>query len=88
MTTAQLVNLILDKLRTGRVEFLVISNRPTAAVRFKYGEMTYTALHNENWVEVYKWENGSKVVSVCDNYQAWMDGVLNGKTRNEEGVLA
>lgn len=87
MTTAQLVNRILGKLRTGRVEFLVISNRPSA-VRFQYGGITYTALYNEHQrIDVYRWENGSELVSLCDNYQKWMEGLLNGMVRNDAGEL-
>ena len=88
MTTAQLVNLILDKLRTGRAEFLVINNRPPT-VRFSYAGIEYTVLEIDNGgVEVYRWSNVNRTVPVMDNYQKWMEGVLNGKTRDESGVLA
>jgi hypothetical protein len=87
MNSAQLVNLILAKLR--RVEFLVIQNRPGVAARFLWGGNEYSAavVFNESIV-VYRWviiDNLEK--SVIDNYQRYVEGRLNGLVRNDAGEL-
>jgi hypothetical protein len=84
MNSAELVNLILEKLR--RVKFLVIINR-TSQVRFIWGHNEYTAVVTfDNTVAVYKWVDGG-TECVVDNYQIWVEGMLNGMVRNDAGEL-
>jgi hypothetical protein len=86
LDSADIVNLILAKLR--RVKFLVILNRPPA-VRFEWGGNEYTAVCTfGSDITVYRWVDRSEVVRICDNYQQWVEGVLNGKTRDADGVLS
>lgn len=81
MTTAQLVNLILDKLRTGRVEFVEFVTE-YVGVKFDYGSRRYLVVADGDSVRVFVG------ITLVDDYSCWIEGVLNGKTRNEEGVLA
>ena len=84
MNSAELVNLIIEKLR--RVKFLAITNR-TSQVSFVWGHNEYTAVVTlDNTIAVYKWiDGGSKCV--IDNYQIWVEGMLNGLVRNDAGEL-
>ena len=84
MNSAELVNLILEKLR--RVKFLVIVNR-TPQVRFVWGHNEYTAVVSfDGYIAVYKWVDGG-TECVIDNYQIWVEGMLNGLVRNDAGEL-
>jgi hypothetical protein len=88
MTTAQLVNLILDKLRTGRVEFLhIVSNG--YSLDFRYGGLCYSCEWDAGSVRVNvgRWHE-NKTHTTSDNYSRWIEGVLNGKIRDENGVLS
>ena len=87
MKTAELVNLILDKLRTGRVEFIRIDNDFDSdfnVIEFKYGGNDYRAVTDSEEIIVTR-ITGNLVV---DSYSQWVEGVLNGKTRDEAGVLS
>ena len=83
MNSAELVNLILEKLR--RVEFLLIQNRPSN-VRFSWGGNEYTAVAQfDDYISVYRWVGqGSCTI---DNYQMHVEAMLNGKVRNDAGEL-
>jgi len=84
MNSAELVNLILGKLR--RVKLLVIQTR---AARFVIGSNEYTAaVCFDGSIVVYRWvviDNVEK--NVIDNYQIWVEGLLNGLARNDDGEL-
>jgi hypothetical protein len=86
MTTAELVNLILDKLRTGRVTFIAITeleyDDPCGCMRIEYGGNSYDICHDP--------EADSVLVThdfITDNYSRHLEGILNGHVRNEEGEL-
>lgn len=84
MNSAELANLILEKLR--RVTFLVIQNRPATTVRFRWGGNEYTAvLLSDNSIAVYRWIGQG--ACIVDNYQRHVEGRLNGKVRNDAGEL-
>lgn len=87
MSTAMLVNLILSKLRTGRVDFVTIGE---VYVVIDYGCQRYqVVIGNEEpskSIGVVRLE-GSSHSPVYDYYSRWIEGVLNGKTRDEQGVL-
>lgn len=81
MTAADMVNLILAKFRTGKVEFHHIED---SEVSFSIGPQQYLFLVFCNCEVVYHRVDG---VNVLDNYSQWVEGVLQGKTRDENGVL-
>lgn len=95
MTTADLVNLILNKLRTGRVEFLDISslehNRKElfSVVEMFYGGNIFDVRCREESIAVsvrqIQRDQGPLTVT---HYSQWLEGVLNGKTRNDAGELS
>ncbi len=86
MTSAALVNMVISKLRTGTVEFLEISNRTPPCVSFVYASIKYTIWCDALGIEVHRHlEDGDGCV--CDSYQIWMEGVLNGRVRTESGEL-
>jgi hypothetical protein len=86
MTTAELVNLILARLVTSKVTFLDISYQ-YHGVRFWFANNVYQTVVHDQSVEVWKVDHVSGGMSK-DNYSQWVENVLNGKTRNEEGVLS
>ncbi|MFY8201470.1 MAG: hypothetical protein ACOVLE_12410, partial [Pirellula staleyi] len=78
-------NLILEKLR--RVDFLVIQNRPSVAVRFVWGGNVYAAKVNfDGFVIVYRWM-GPLLSSFDDIYRLRVEDMLNGFVRNDAGEL-
>ena len=87
MTTAELVNLIQDRLINAKVTFVDISYgiNSQSLVRFRYGGVTYDA---GNLFGV------SSAIRVCltngttDSYSQWVEGVLNGGARNDAGVVS
>jgi hypothetical protein len=81
LSTAEIVNRILDKLRTGRVEFLEI-NSSLGVVSFLYGGVEYTANFESKPITIYR------DILQTDHYTAWLEGILNGKTRDADGVLS
>lgn len=83
MSCEDLVNLILEKLRTGRVRF-VRFNIDEQRVRFLYGCVEYVAGFSTALSQVLVLVDGITE----DNYSKWMEGVLNGKTRDDQGVLS
>jgi hypothetical protein len=83
MNSAQLVNLIIEKLR--RVEFLDIETRPKIAIKFLWGHKKYLAFESEGYVTV---RNIVHNVLVSDDiYTERIEGMLNGLVRNEDGEL-
>ena len=82
MSREDLVNLIIEKLRTGRVSFVEFVTG-YVGVRFDYGSKRYIAVADGEYVNVFVRE-GFEI----DNYSRWVEGVLNGKTRDECGVLS
>jgi len=86
MTTAELLNLIKDKLVTSEVIFLDVNYR-FVGVKFWFAHNVYQAVVHGQSVEVWRVDhvNGGML---NDNYSQWVENVLNGKTRNEEGVLS
>ena len=84
MESAELVNLILEKLR--RVDFLVIQNRPFFVVRFRWGGNVYTAkVCVDDSIDVYRCVGQGEYRT--DNYQQYVQDLLNGKVRNDAGQL-
>lgn len=85
MDSAELVNLIFEKLR--RVTLLKIHNRPSVAVSFIWGGNKYTAKVNfDGFVVVYRWV-GALLSSFDDMYRLRVENMLNGFVRNDEGEL-
>ena len=84
MDSAELVNLILEKLR--RVDFLVIQNLPFVVVRFLWGGNVYTAkVCVDDSIDVYRWVGQGEYRT--DNYQQYVQDLLNGKVRNDAGEM-
>ena len=82
MNSAELVNLILEKMR--RVEFLEIVNNPLL-VKFAWGGNEYTVVeHESERLQVHRWVDGW---SAMDNYQRHVEDRLNGLVRNDAGEL-
>lgn len=81
MTAADMVNLILAKFRTGKVEFHHIED---SEVSFSIGPQQYLFVINGRFNEVFHRVDGLHTI---DNYSQWVEGVLQGKTRDENGVL-
>jgi hypothetical protein len=81
MNSAELVNLILAKLR--RVKFVAIGSNPEyVSVRFIWGGNDYTALVDSNsYIHVYQVLNYSKI------HTERVQGMLNGLVRNDAGEL-
>lgn len=87
MTSAELVNLILEKLTTSKVKFIEI-NREYPSVSFAFGGNEYIAdvpFGMTFRINVIRIEG---VLSTIDNYSRLVEGVLNGKTRNDKGELS
>ena len=82
MNSAQLVNLILEKLR--RVEFVEFT--PTNRVKFIWGDRIYEAVEDRGHISVVNVIGNLWVDS--DNYNRWVEGVLNGKKRDADGNLS
>ena len=79
MTSAELVNLILDKLR--RVKFVAITDQD---VRFTWGFYNYGVVPARNgYVHVYRLPIGMD----SNIYTERIEGMLNGMVRNDEGEL-
>ena len=84
MNSAEVVSLIIQKLR--RVELLVIQNRPNVAVRFIWGGNVYTAkVCVDDSIDVYRCVGQGEYRT--DNYQQYVQDLLNGKVRNDAGEL-
>ena len=82
MNSADLVNLILEKLR--RVKFVEISSYSHhCQVAFIWGGNPYTAMTNGDDLIVYS--NG--LIWESNNYSQRIEGMLNGLVRNDEGEL-
>jgi len=79
MTNAELVNRILETLMTGRVRFVDIGGEP-GPIMFEWGYNTYVVGVGDDGL-IY--ECGP----APEQYGCWMEGVLNGKTRDDEGAL-
>jgi len=85
MNSAELVNLILEKLR--RVKFIEVLDLPPR-VKFIWGFNCYTAVCDGfNYIRVLKWDENSPPRTVIDNYQEHVEGRLNGMVRNDAGEL-
>ena len=85
MNSAELVNLIIQKLR--RVELLVIQNRPSVAVWFKWGGNVYSAKVNfDGFVIVYRLM-GPLLSSFDDIYRLRVEDMLNGMVCNDAGEM-
>lgn len=85
MTTADLINLIIRKFGGERVEFGVVLSHE---VTFTYGHHRYRSGFRNKSIFVRE-VSADYTYQIGDETQAsqWIEGVLNGKTRNEEGVL-
>jgi hypothetical protein len=84
MNSAQLVNLILEKLR--RVEFLAINQDGNGffGVHFIWGFNSYAAIPaRDGYVRVYQLPNHSE----SSIYTERIEGILNGMVRNDAGEL-
>jgi len=78
MTTSELLNRILDKLRTAKVTFVSIDTA---------GEIAFDWGYNRYVVGV----DSDGLIYECGGspaqYGCWMEGVLNGKARDDKGAL-
>ena len=83
MTAAVMVNLILEKFRTGNVVFFQIDEEDIEVV---IGGRLYILLLCDSGVKdvFHVLDEGIAI----DNYSQWVMGVLQGKTRDENGVLS
>lgn len=94
MTTAELVNRIIEKLGGNRIEFLEIElmehNRLTFSLcKFEYsGNIFEARVHEDAKAITVKQEFLDQGPLDKNRITEWIEGVLNGKTRNEEGVLS
>jgi len=80
MNSAELVNLILEKLR--RVKFVSID---AFSVEFIWNDKKLWAFE---FAKIIKVKNmPKKRVEHDDNYSQWVEGVLNGNVRNDDGEL-
>lgn len=86
MDAAQLVNLIIRKLQGNRVEFTSISYYQGAVIEFRHLGNVYSATcqGKDKRVNVFQVFNDHVE---RNNYSNWIEGVLNGMVRDEEGVL-
>ena len=82
MNSAELVNLILEKLR--RVKFLLID---AYHVEFIWNHRTFFAFAYEGTVRVRNVDNPNKCFLADDSYSMRIEGMLNGLSRNDEGEL-
>lgn len=88
MKSAKLVNLILETLITGKVEFLYIyGDIGKVEVGFSWGGNNYEAGQEANSDLVFVKRALSPVRFVTDEYSSWVEGVLNGKRRTDGGEL-
>jgi len=81
MTTADLVNRIVAKLGGNRVRFTLIAED---RVQFEHAQNLYWVRNN---LDVYRWSDDDNQFLI-DSYSEWIEGVLNGKTRDDAGVLS
>lgn len=81
-TTAEVVNLIISKLRTGPVKFVEIRayGNELQFIWIKYGQNLYKIFSD---LQVEHEHDGA----IEDSYSQWIEGVLNGKVRNDAGDL-
>ena len=84
---ADIVNVIIDKLRTGRVEFVRILNTWLCEMDIRYAGILYAISFDHGKIFVKRWRD-DEAATFTDNYSRWVEGVLNGQTRDESGVLA
>ena len=82
MTAADMVNLILEKFKTGKVVFHYVEDRE---VEFSIGPQKYAFAAMGRDEEVFHRVDGMLTI---DSYSQWVEGVLQGKTRDENGVLS
>ena len=83
MTAADMVNLILEKFRTGKVVFLMIEDDYTEVI---IGPQRYWILsRDDDGLQAFRMVDMAVKI---DAYSKWVEGVLNGKTRDENGVLS
>lgn len=82
MNSAQLVNLIIEKLR--RAKFVEIgSTKTSSAVRFIWGFSEFQAVvKSDNYVHVYMLPK-----EISNTYTERLEGMLNGLVRNDDGEL-
>jgi hypothetical protein len=96
MTTAELVNLIIRKFGGNRVTFEDIYqfDNDEFEIGFILGGNSYRVYYKERSYR----KHGTVLVKRCevegrflkefeDNYSRWVEGVLNGMVRDEEGNL-
>jgi len=95
MTPAELVNLIVYKFGGNRVEFLDVSIS-CVQVYFTLGGNSYVAFTEDDdscVIGVLRYYRpqidgmDKSLGNFDDNYSRWVEGVLNGMVRNEEGNL-
>lgn len=90
MRCEDLVNRIIEKLGGNRVEFLRIAILDAiTTVEFAHAGNSYCVIHPEeddDLVVLQYFRDQGPLHE--NNYSRWVEGVLNGKTRDESGVLA
>ena len=90
MTSAQLVNRIIDKLRTGRVTFVSIQeiehNRREVRASCEIVYCHHNYVINGSDLKIHVHEPVGEELD-CTSHSDWIEGVLNGKVRNDAGEL-
>lgn len=87
MTTAKLVNRIIAKLHPqSEVVFVRLDE---SYVVFDFGHHRYIAdVPSVDGVIVREVFHNSELFQIANAHSKWIEGVLNGKTRDDAGVLA
>lgn len=87
MTVAKIVNLILQKLRTGVVTFtnIGITYSEWCVIEFTYAHHNYHVKWETSKVSVLEIRDDRTLIET--SYSAWIQGVLNGGVRNDAGVV-
>lgn len=88
MTPAELVNLIVRKFGGNRVVFERISRDDMGheRVQFKLGHHSYHVPHAGS-SRLYVWQIAEDNSMIRNSYSSWVEGVLNGLVRDEEGNM-
>jgi hypothetical protein len=84
MTTAELVNRIIEKLGGNRVRFEEIGDE--IGVIFTHAGNCYAVTTRGLVSSVFRFDQHRCWTK--DSYSQWIEGVLNGKVRDEAGVLS
>ena len=89
MSAEDIVNLIIKKLGGNRVKFTrIVSFDSIATVEFVHVGKCYSIIHPEDDSKVVVWKfERDQGPLLQNNYTRWVEGVLNGMVRNDNGDL-